>query len=169
MAGNGGQMARQSEAAKRAKEAGKGPKAAEAKRRGALKPETTVHGETGRASKRTTVENQKPQRGKPELTHEQVKEQLQQEANAILGEHFKALADGMMVKACTGDVRCTELLFKLAAPTHESMKAAKEERLRKLIEAMENEPEWDSAMEEASTALVCGEPAAPEQGCGGVA
>lgn len=161
-------MAKKSEAAKQAREAGKEPRAAEAKRRGALKPETKVHGKTVRAS--NGIPRKKPgPKPKPELTHEQVKEQLQQEANAILGKRFKALANGIMVKACTGDVRCAELLFKLAEPMHESMQAAREARLKKLIETMENEPEWDSAMEEAATSLVCGEPAAPEQGCGGVA
>ena len=169
MAGNGGQMAKKFGATKQETEAGNEQVVAEPRKSKGLKPKGKLRGGSGSKAGNKKSNSRNEKLGQPELTHQQVKEQLQLEANAILGERFKALALGMMVKACTGDVRCAELLFKLAAPTHESMQAAKEARLRELIEAMDNEPEWDSAMEEAAKALACGEPAAPEQGCGGVA
>lgn len=169
MAGNGGQMAKKFGAAKRGTKAGNKQAVAEPKQGKGRKPNDKVRGESD-----SEPDSKKNNRGglnqrKPKLTHDQVKEKVQQEANLVLGRQTRLMTQGLMAKACNGDVRCVQLLFSLAAPTKESEQAAKEARLRKLIEAMENEPEWDSAMEEAARALPCGEPAASNDECGGVA
>jgi hypothetical protein len=91
-----------------------------------------------------------------------VKARLRREANRALAMSCRSIAHALMNKACTGDARCMQLLYMLAEQKAASTDEARKQRVRELMDALGNEPEWDGSRTKAAEAMFGGGAAAPE-------
>lgn len=95
-------------------------------------------------------------------SNEVVKARLRREANRALATSCRSIADALMNKACTGDARCMQLLYTLAEQKGAGTDEARKQRVRELMDALGNEPEWDGLRTKAAEAMFCGGAAAQE-------
>lgn len=159
MAGNGGEMVKQIGAGKQQAESNPEQKCAAAQN---LR-ELGAGDDVPRSSRGKDRKTAGPEAEEQELTYEQVQDKLRREATATLGRGCQRFINGLMSKACHGDVRSAQLLFALAEPSEKRKSEAKQRRMLELVKELAAEQEWPIEMHEAATAMVIGEPGTQTQ------
>ena len=156
MAGNGGTMVDQHEAALNKAETEQNDKLAAKKSKAGIGKSRKAHSERpkrpGKQGDEADGSAGNEAKSNAEL-NERMKAQLCREANLALGEKCKAIANALVTKTIAGDARCATLLFALAEPSDKNASAAKKQRMMELVQELANEQEWTSEMNQAAEVM----------------